>query len=280
MDIVTMAMNLYSQGIDPELDFSAIDRVKEVYSRCTRMEVHPRHPYAGELVYTAFSGSHQDAISKGMKAYESAGGGVWQVPYLPIDPRDVGRTYESIIRINSQSGKGGAAYVMEKEFGIQIPKWMQAGFGRAVQAVTDATGKELTSQDVRECFWKEYVSAGNAPSLEKCHIEMDDKTEGGARAEVRARVSMKGKDIPVEATGNGPVDAFIKGLQKAAGVSFTLEHFAEHALSHGSDSSAIAYVMIKDAAGKERCGAGIDENIGTASIKAVLSAVGEGLQNS
>ncbi|MGB8247710.1 MAG: 2-isopropylmalate synthase, partial [Chlorobium sp.] len=178
MDIVTMALNLFSQGVDPELDFSDLPRIREVYRKCTRMDVHARHPYAGELVYTAFSGSHQDAISKGMKAHQGSQDGIWDVPYLPIDPQDVGCNYEAIVRINSQSGKGGVAYVLELDYGIQIPKWMQPDFAEAVQAVADRTGEELSPERIHELFHEEYVKLKEPFVLKKCHISWDDEDPG------------------------------------------------------------------------------------------------------
>ncbi len=267
LDIITMAMNLFSRGIDPCLDFTDIDAVRNTYTGCTRMPIHPRHPYAGDLVYTAFSGSHQDAISKGMKAYAKKKDKAWDVPYLPIDPADVGRTYEAIIRINSQSGKGGVAYIMETEYGIQIPKWMQPEFGRVIQKITDGTGRELKNTEIRDCFEKTYLGTGGAYRLEKCHCDMN----GGAR--VAAEVVGPDGAMTFEAEGNGPLDAFVKGFRKAAGLTFTLDHYAEHALSEGSDARAIAFAGIRDQKGVAWCGSGTDANIGTASIKAVLSAV-------
>lgn len=275
MDIVTMAMNLFSQGVDPELDLSDIDAVREMYKCTTRMDVPPRHPYAGELVFTAFSGSHQDAINKGMKA-TIRNGGTWNVPYLPIDPQDVGRTYESIIRINSQSGKGGIAYVMENEFGMLIPKWMQPDLGRVVQVVADTTGRELTADEIIACFMKEYVHRAEPYRLEKCHIDMDDDEdfpEKANRATVTATVRMAGKDVSFTAAGNGPIDAFVKGMQESTGIKFSLTQYAEHALAQGADSNAVAYVGIRHADGRESCGVGIDTNIGIASIKAVLGCL-------
>jgi 2-isopropylmalate synthase len=276
MDIITMALNLFSRGVDPELDLTDINHVCDTYTRCTRMPVHPRHPYAGELVYTAFSGSHQDAINKGMKAYAKSSTGIWNVPYLPIDPRDVGRTYESIIRINSQSGKGGVAYIMETEFGIQIPKWMQSDLARIIQEVTDRTGKELLPEEIRGYFMKDYIERNTPYLLEKCHIDIDDYEEQSSspnQAHVNAAVKISGRNVAFEADGNGPVDAFVKGLQKSAGISFALDKYAEHALTEGSDSKAIAYIAIKDQNGSEYFGAGIDANISIASIKAVISAL-------
>lgn len=270
MDVITMALNLFSQGVDPQLDFSDIKRISEVYQECTGMEIHPRHPYAGELVYTAFSGSHQDAINKGMKNHVAGDRGIWDVPYLPIDPQDVGRTYEAIIRINSQSGKGGVAYVLEKEFGIQLPKWMQPDFGRIVQVAADKTGRELTPNEIFTYFENEYLELKTPYTLKNCHIDMSaGGTEGST---IKANVETDGQDMIFQAQGNGPVDAFVKGLIAFTSNRFSLNRYAEHAIGHGSDAKAVAYVNIVTERG-EYFGAGIDENIGIATIKAVISAL-------
>ena len=276
-----MALNLFSQGIDPELDFTDINKIREIYTKTTRMEVPPRHPYAGELVYTAFSGSHQDAINKGMKCYAKSKDKIWNVPYLPIDPKDVGRTYESIIRINSQSGKGGVAYIMENDFGILIPKWMQPDFGKLIQNVTDKTAKELSSLEINDVFKQSYLdTSGWAYKLKKCHIDADSievdvkqsKEDKAKQVKTNCIIDFKGKEISFNEYGNGPVDAFVKGLIRATGTRFVLENYSEHAVAKGADSKAIAYISIKTSAGKNIFGAGIDENITVASMKAVLSA--------
>jgi 2-isopropylmalate synthase len=276
MDLVTMALNLFSQGVDPGLDLSDINRVIDTYTKCTRMEVPPRHPYAGELVYTAFSGSHQDAISKGMKAQAEQSKGLWEVPYLPIDPTDVGRTYEAIIRINSQAGKGGIAYVMEKEYGIQIPKWMQPHFGAVVQAVADRTGDELGSELIHGLFENEYLQAGGPCRLKKCSIDSENGDQNGGKAlhaRVVSSVQWNGKSFEIDEHGNGPVDAFVKGLRKGTGMDFSLEKYSEHAIGQGEDALAASYIMIRDKDRRASFGAGIDSNIALASLKAVLSAV-------
>jgi 2-isopropylmalate synthase len=276
MDIVTMALNLFSQGVDPELDFSDITRIRETYETCTRMTVHDRHPYAGELVYTAFSGSHQDAISKGLKAQKERKSPIWIVPYLPIDPQDVGRSYEKIVRINSQSGKGGVAYVMEQEFGFKLPKAMHPEFGRVIQAVTDQTGKELSPQEIWEQFEQTYLTRCYPYALRECHIQTDDREKGAVgeqRTTVKAVVGINGNEIVFEGVGNGPIDAFVKGFKQQAQIDFTFDTYDEHAIGVGSDSKAVAYVSIEKKHGKAFFGAGIDPNISIASIKAVLSAL-------
>ncbi len=277
LDIVTMALNLYTQGVDPGLDFSDLAHISDVYCDCTRMPVHPRHPYAGELVYTAFSGSHQDAINKGMKAHEASAGGLWDVPYLPIDPKDVGRSYKAIVRINSQSGKGGVAYVMDAEFGYQIPKWMQPHFGTVVQAHVDENGRELLPLDICDLFHREYVRLQEPFALKRCHINWeDDETPGTVAVQattITASLLRDGREISLVATGNGPVDAFVRGLGETTDLVFSVDEYAEHAVGHSADADAVAYVRIKTPDGRASVGAGVDSNISLASIKAVLSAM-------
>jgi 2-isopropylmalate synthase len=275
VDILTLALNLFSQGIDPGLDFSDINKVIEVYERCTRLPVHPRHPYAGELVYTAFSGSHQDAINKGMAACEKDPNQCWAVPYLPIDPSDVGRNYESIIRINSQSGKGGIAYIMDKEFGFKLPKEMHPEFGAIIQKVLDKSGGELPAQAIYKTFEEEYLLTEPCYKLKgfnviKRHIEEE---EGLSSAEVEALVLVDGKEETLLATGNGPLDAFCEALRGGLGLTFTLQAYHEHALTEGSSSKAVSYIMITDGDDREFWGAGVDTDIIIASIKALLSAM-------
>lgn len=276
VDILTLGLNLFSQGIDPGLDFSRINDIIEVYERCTRMEVHSRHPYAGDLVYTAFSGSHQDAINKGMKAYGHGAGGRWEVPYLPIDPADVGRTYESIIRINSQSGKGGVAYVMEKDFGFSIPKAMHPEFGRIIQEISDRTGAEVKPAMIRETFEREYLNASSPYELGSCQkmeVEHDTTACPVSGSRVKAVVHVGGSDREIAGTGNGPIDAFTAALNAAFGLGFKLLSYYEHALAQGSDSRAVAYIQIEDGKGRHFWGAGIDTDIDIASFRAILSGL-------
>lgn len=275
VDILTLAMNMFSQGIDPCLDFSDINKVVDVYERCTSLPVHPRHPYAGELVYTAFSGSHQDAINKGMTSFEQGEKEKWAVPYLPIDPEDVGRTYESIIRINSQSGKGGIAYIMDKEFGFKLPKEMHPEFAAIVQKVSDETGRELPAEIVYQTFEKEYLLREPCYRLKafnvlKRHL---DQEENLSSAEVEAAVLVHGKEVTLRASGNGPLDAFCAALRVELGLTFTLQEYHEHALTRGSSAKAVSYIMITDGGEKEFWGAGVDSDIIIASIKALLSAM-------
>ncbi len=275
VDLVTVALNMFTQGIEPGLDFSNINKVINVTERCTKINLHPRHPYAGELVYTAFSGSHQDAINKGMAAIEECEENAWAVPYLPIDPRDVGRTYESIIRINSQSGKGGVAYVMDREFGYKLPKEMHPGFGRVVQEVADAFGDELTSEMILHTFEKEYLFNSNGFALKafnviKRHIDSDEELSS---AEVEALLTIHGREQTIHAVGNGPLDAFCKALREMAGLSFVLHAYHEHALAKGSSSKAVTYIEIFDEDDESWWGAGVDTDIIISSIKALLSAL-------
>ncbi len=275
VDIVTLALNMFSQGVDPGLDFSNINKVINVYERCTKLPVHPRHPYAGELVYTAFSGSHQDAINKGIVASEESENGLWAVPYLPIDPEDVGRSYESIIRINSQSGKGGIAYVMDKSFGFKLPKEMHTEFGAIVQEISDSTGGELPSEMVYKTFEKEYLLADSLFELKsfnvvKRHI---DKQEKLSTAKIEAVIYVNGIEKKLQATGNGPMDAFCEALRKNADLSFSLVSYHEHALTGGSAARAVSYIMVSTDEGQQYWGAGINTDIIIASIKALLSAL-------
>ena len=275
VDILTLALNMFSQGIDPGLDFSNINRVVNVYQRCTRLNVHPRHPYAGDLVYTAFSGSHQDAINKGMTFIEEQESRLWAVPYLPIDPCDVGRSYESIIRINSQSGKGGAAYIMDREFGFKLPRPMQAGFGRVIQEETDKIGRELPLDVVLQTFEREYLLNEGCYRLKSFHVlkRHVDRQEELSTAEVEAVISIDGNEVTVKGAGNGPLDAFCDALKSGIGLDFSLHCYHEHALTGGSSSRAVAYIEILNERGESWWGAGLDTDIIIASIKALLSAL-------
>lgn len=276
LDIVTMALNLCSQGVDPELDFSDLPHIREVYCKSTRMSIHPRQPYSGELVYTAFSGSHQDAISKGMKAMKVAGNTCWNVPYLPIDPRDVGCSYKAIVRINSQSGKGGVAYIMENDFGYEIPKWMQPSFGTVIQSQVDQNGREFLPKEIHELFHDEYIRLHEPYSMKKCTINWEDREperDDEVSTTIHCVLDRHGHEISFSAKGNGPVDAFVRGVRQHTGLDFSVDEYAEHAIGHSADSRAIAYIRIREVGGRDSIGAGIDSNISLASIKAVLSAV-------
>jgi 2-isopropylmalate synthase len=275
VDIVTLALNMFTQGIDPKLDLHDIGRIINVSEQVTDIPVHIRHPYAGELVYTAFSGSHQDAINKGMELCEQDGNGIWEVPYLPIDPTDVGRTYESIIRINSQSGKGGVAYIMDREFGLKMPKSMHPEFGAVIQKVSDSAGRELQLDEIWDSFEKEYLQNITPYFLDsfnvvKRHIENDKQA---SCAEIEAVVDVNGEKKTITAEGNGPLDAFCSALKLEITGDFTLSRYHEHALSKSASSKAVAYIQITMPDGLKKWGVGIDTDIIVASIKAVLSAL-------
>lgn len=276
VDIVTLALNMFTQGVDPELEINDINSLIDTYERVCRLPVHPRHPYAGELVYTAFSGSHQDAINKGMHEYEeNASGGLWAVPYLPIDPSDVGRTYESIIRINSQSGKGGVAYVLEKDFGFKLPKEMQPEFGKVIQQVTDREGRELLHKEIFSAFENEYLALDSPYELDtfnvvKRHI---NKGEKKSQADVEATLLVNSNAMTISASGNGPLDAFCSALKQQVTGDFTLTSYHEHALTGGSSAKAAAYIEIEAPNGLVSWGTGVDTDIIIASIKAVLSSL-------
>jgi 2-isopropylmalate synthase len=275
-DLLTLALNLYSQGIDPRLDFSDILNIADVYESCTGMKIHARHPYAGELVYTAFSGSHQDAIGKGMKSWDSGGRVHWDVPYLPIDPADVGRSYEGLVRINGQSGKGGVAYVMEKEFGYRLPSGLQAEFSARVKKTCDKGACELSPADVFKMFKREYLDAGMPYALKNFKVEWGEP-EGEGGTEVKAAISVNGVSRDIFGRGNGPLDAFCKALVAAlvaeGRAAFKLVSYEEHALGEGSDARAAAYICVEGNGGRRAFGAGVDTGIVGASFKAVVSAV-------
>jgi 2-isopropylmalate synthase len=266
VDIVTLAMNLFSQGVDPMLDITDIDALRRVTEYCNRLAVHPRHPYVGDLVYTAFSGSHQDAIKKGIAALP-VDYAQWEVPYLPIDPHHVGRSYEAVIRVNSQSGKGGVAYIMETEHGMVLPRRLQIEFSRAVQHVAEDTGTEISAAEMWEVFTREYLPK-NAPIELLSHqvSTADDRTT------VIAHVQVRGNEVMVEGDGNGPVAAFVQGLRKAFGIELDVVDYSEHAVSAGADAQAVAYVETIGGDGT-RWGVGMHASIVTASLRAVVSAL-------
>jgi 2-isopropylmalate synthase len=280
VDIITLALNLHTQGIDPMLDLSDINRIIGIYEQCTNIPVHIRHPYAGALVYTAFSGSHQDAINKGLKAYEVENNPCWEVPYLPIDPADVGRTYESVIRINSQSGKGGVAHVMEREYHFYLPREMHPHFGKVVQAISDAKAGEITPAEIMDAFEREYLRTTGPYEFKVCRVNgaPEGASTGSAEVMVSAEVGVKGKSGEITGRGNGPIDAFCNGLKKGLGIDFRISAYHEHALEKGSDSKAVAYIRI-DKDGKEgEWGVGIDTNIHVASFRAILSALNRSMR--
>lgn len=273
VDIVTLAMNMYTQGIDPGLDFSDINRVREVYERTTKMKVGARHPYAGDLVFTAFSGSHQDAINKGFQYMRESGTEYWEVPYLPIDPADVGRQYEPIIRINSQSGKGGAAFIMQHYFGFDLPKAMHAEFGAIVQAETDRLGKELSPDAVFELFKNEYLEQRPTFSLVRYSFIEENSENGDSKVIFKGIINCRGVETEVTGTGNGPIDAFFRAVRGLEPSEYTFLDYSEHAIAEGSDSMGVAYIQLRTPDGRDLFGVGVSHNINLAPIRAIISAL-------
>lgn len=269
LDIVTVALNMYTQGVDPQLDLSDLTAIREIYERCTRMEVPARWPYGGDLVFTAFSGSHQDAINKGFAAQSDEPTAPWEVPYLPIDPKDIGRTYEAIIRINSQSGKGGVAYVMENDWGYVLPRMMRIEFGKVINRLADKLGREVSSEEIMAAFQREYLNREAPLKLEKFRA----LTTQSGDVECKAQVLWEGTSRELRAHGNGPIDAFVVALREAGTPEFDVLNFAEHSLEGGAEARAVAYIQIGQPDGSTSYGAAIDTNIELASIKAVLSAL-------
>jgi 2-isopropylmalate synthase len=268
VDLVTLALNMYTQGIDPRLDFSNIDEVIQTVEYCNALPVHPRHPYAGELVFTAFSGSHQDAIKKGFAAQEARNDDFWDVPYLPIDPKDLGRDYEAVIRVNSQSGKGGVAWVLEQDKGLKLPKRMQADFSRHVQALADETSRELNAADIWGRFEQVYLPGG------KDRFVLEDYEETGAAGSrvFVGRIAVDGETRSISGRGNGLISGVIDALAGTTGPALDVVDYSEHAIGHGADAQAAAYVECRTAGGRTVFGVGIDADIATASVRAVLSA--------
>jgi len=266
VDVVTLGMNLFTQGVDPELDFTDIDALRRVAEYCNRLPVHPRHPYVGDLVYTAFSGSHQDAIKKGIEALPPDTD-VWEVPYLPIDPKHVGRTYEAVIRVNSQSGKGGVAYVMKAEHGLDLPRRLQIEFSKTVQLVTEESGTEISPAEMWERFDAEYL-APETPLKLLAH----EVTTGDDGAVITAQLLVDGEHRTAVGRGSGPIDAFVHALKEEVGVAIDIVDYSEHAVSSGSDATAVAYVESQAPDGNIRWGVGLHPSILTASLRAVVSA--------
>lgn len=270
VDVVTLALNMYTQGIDPELDCRDINRMKDVYEYSNQLKIAERHPYVGELVYTAFSGSHQDAINKGMKVRKTANSPIWEVPYLPIDPQDVGRSYEAIIRINSQSGKGGIAYILQADYGLNLPRNLQVEFREIIQNITDDEGKELPSKRIHEEFQKLYVEQAEGRIKFVDHHTYPDPEQKGRRI-LTAEITDNGVTKNIEGKGTGPIDGFIDALSKYLGVKMSVIDYSEHSLKQGSDAAAISYVEVAYPDGK-LFGVGINDNIVSASLEAIVSA--------
>ncbi len=267
-DLVTVALNMYTQGVDPRLDLSDIDGVVNTVNYCTNIPVHPRTPYAGDLVFTAFSGSHQDAIKKGFAAQEAKNDTLWEVPYLPIDPADLGRSYEAVIRVNSQSGKGGVAWVIEQDKGLKLPKRLQADFSRHVQAYADETSRELNAADIWQLFERTYLPQADD------RVELRDYEESGAAGQrvFIGRVAIDGEERSISGRGNGLISGVISAIAESTGPTLDVVDYNEHAIGHGADAQAAAYVECRTAEGKTVFGVGMDTDIATASVRAVLSA--------
>nr|WP_290223811.1 2-isopropylmalate synthase [Trichocoleus desertorum] len=263
VDLVTLALNLYTQGVDPGLDFSQINQVARLVEDCTQLPIHPRHPYAGDLVFTAFSGSHQDAIKKGLAAQSADD--IWEVPYLPLDPADVGRTYESVIRVNSQSGKGGIAFLLERDYNLVLPRRLQIEFSRIVQQAVDTHGQEMAAADLWKLFEQEYLQVVSPFKYLSHHL-----TEADSQQRISVVLQIEGQPVTLQGTGNGPIDAFLQALN----LDIRVDHYEEHSLNQGSDAAAIAYVEVtSDRISGSLHGVGIHPNIVTASLLAILSGV-------
>ena len=273
VDIITMAMNMFSQGVDPKLDISNVNELVRMAEYCNQLPVHPRHPYAGELVFTAFSGSHQDAINKGFKHMKASNAPLWEVPYLPIDPMDLGRSYEAVVRINSQSGKGGISYVMETEHGIELPRRLQIEFSKVVQAIADGEGVELAADRLWSAFEGEYLDGNGRYKFMEHHATSDHGVQP-----LTAKLLDDGKPKSIKGQGNGPVDGFVDALKKESGLAFDVVDYREHAMGHGANAAAVAYVELRLGDGTALFGVGIDKNIVVASLKAVVSGVNRALK--
>jgi len=270
VDLVTLGLNMYTQGVDPEIDFSNINEIRQTVEYCNQLPVHPRHPYGGDLVFTAFSGSHQDAINKGFKALQSQNSKVWEVPYLPIDPADLGRSYEAIIRINSQSGKGGIAYILKADYGIDMPRMLQVEFSKVIQQIADETGKEIQPALIWETFQREYLQR-------KAPVEFFEHTtvpNPGAPEQrlLDADVKFNGFKKKITGAGNGPIAAYVDALGKNCGIRLKVRDYHQHAAGAGSDATAVSYIEAEAADGRVVWGVGMDSNIVAASLKAVTSA--------
>ncbi len=273
VDLVNIALNLYTQGVDPGLDFSDIDEIRRTVEYCNQLPVHPRHPYVGDLVYTSFSGSHQDAIKKALVLRREAPSDTtpWNIPYLPIDPQDLGRSYEAVIRVNSQSGKGGISYLLEAQYGVELPRRLQIEFSQVVQQVMDAGGKELSAQDIWQVFTREYGL--DHPGVQSHRVDDLVGAAGQERIALDARVDLGGAEFAVHGRGNGPIEAFVNGLIQATGHQARVLDYHEHALGSGADARAIAYIELRVDEQQTLFGVGVDANIVAASLKAVVSAL-------
>ena len=265
VDLVNIALNLYTQGVAPGLDFSDIDEVRRCVEHCNQLPVHPRHPYAGDLVYTSFSGSHQDAIKKAFA--QRRAGEIWDMPYLPIDPKDLGRSYDAVIRVNSQSGKGGIAYLLEAEYGLELPRRLQIEFSQAVQAVMDDSGKELSAAQIWQIFEAEYA-LGDASAVQLTNPSISQSDDGVVT--VFTELSLAGQSLRVEGRGDGPIDAFVDGLNRSLEAGIRVLDYHEHAIGSGSNAKAVAYLEVRVGDGVTLFGVGMDTSIVSASLKAIV----------
>jgi len=271
VDIVTLALNMFTQGIEPALDLSDINAIRQTVEYCNQLPVHPRHPYGGDLVFTAFSGSHQDAIKKGFDALAASNSKVWEVPYLPIDPADLGRSYEAIIRINSQSGKGGIAYILKTDYGLDLPRLLQVEFSKVIQRVADETGKEIDPKLIWESFQSEYLTRSE-PIAFRGHTTIPD-TGDPERRVIAARILEAGAERTIEGRGNGPIAAYVDALARQCGLAIKVRDYHQHATGHGADAGSVTYIEAERADGSVVWGVGMSPNIVVASLKAVTSAV-------
>jgi 2-isopropylmalate synthase len=264
LDIVNVALNMYINGVSPGLDFSDIDGIRATVEYCNQLPVHPRHPYVGELVYTSFSGSHQDAIKKAFAARKD--GDIWDMPYLPIDPKDLGRSYEAVIRVNSQSGKGGISYLLEAEYGLQLPRRLQIEFSQVVQHEMDTLGTEFTAADLWRIFRKEF-------SMDISQVPQYRMAEENGVVTMNAKLNWDGQERVLEGQGNGAIDAFVQALSQSLGRSVRVMNYAEHAVGEGANAQAVAYVEVRVDDGQTMFGVGMDANIVSASIRAIMSGL-------
>lgn len=267
LDVVVMGMNMYSQGVDPELNFSDMDRICSVVKECTQIDIQPRHPYAGSLVFTAFSGSHQDAIKKSLNVHQEEDS--WEIAYLPIDPRDVGRTYQDVIRVNSQSGKGGVAYVLDNKYGYQLPRWLQIEFSRIVQKAAEDSGQEISPEEIWQLFEQSYLSLSSPLILQTFSIE-----KSGDKETVSGTIDLEGQEFRVQGQGSGMLAAFSNALQSTLGIEFQVLEYGEHALSQSSNAEAVTYIQLKYN-NQRYTGIAINEDIVTSSVNALLNGVGQ-----
>jgi 2-isopropylmalate synthase len=272
VDLVTLALNMYSQGLHPGLNLSKINDVIECAEFCNQLPVHPRHPYAGDLVFTAFSGSHQDAIKKGFAAWKD--GSLWAIPYLPLDPKDLGRSYEPIIRVNSQSGKGGVSFLLERDYGIKMPRRLQIEFSRVIQQITDTTGREITSAEIWRAFKAEYLDQ-QAPLAIRTHSEKS----AGESGQLTATVSDGIGEYTIFGDGNGPIDAFVHALNKEFEIAVRILDYEEHAVGSGADATAVSFVELRIGDSDAKIGVGMHRNILTASLNAIMSALNRAIRD-